>query len=185
MKKINLNFLLMFICLGTSLVFANENPKQQLTSQTKTIEDPILVGELKLSEIEELGWFIENYNAYQPDMNVVKSIARKIMDKNIRIKIYFGTWCPDSQYEVPRLIKLLKSFDFDIEKVTLVGLDRDKKIPNVTEKQAAQLDIKMIPTFVFFEDDKEMNRFVEFARETLERDVLSILSNEDYQHSYK
>jgi len=180
MKNLKKNVLVFVLFFGISLVLANENPVV-----TTTTSDPILVGELKISDIEGFDWYTENYADYNPDLATVKSIGRLVQDKDLSIEIYFGTWCSDSQYGVPRLIKLLKVIDFDMDKVKLVGLDRDKVVPNVDEEKAKKLDIKMAPTFIFYEHRKELNRFVEFARETLEQDVLAIVSGDDYKHSYK
>jgi thiol-disulfide isomerase/thioredoxin len=150
-----------------------------------SLEDPILIGQVNLSEIQGLDWYVENYNGYKPADKIIQSIIQKSNDKDLRIEIYFGTWCTDSQYGVPRLIKLLELIDFDMKRVKLIGIDEDKVVPNVDEETAKQLDVQMAPTFIFYEDNKELNRFVEFPKETLEEDVLSILSNEGYQHSYK
>lgn len=181
MIKLKVQLLVLLMFFGISSSFAAENCPPLFNSS----DDPILLGELKISEIEQFKWYKENYAAYQPNAKIVKSIQNKIKDRTLQIEIYFGTWCPDSQYEVPNLIKLLEMIDFDMTQVKLVGLGRDKVVPDVDEKTASQLDIKMIPTFIFYEDGKEINRFVEFAQTTLEEDVLSIVSNENYQHSYK
>lgn len=155
------------------------------SEEINLFKDPILVGELQLEQIQNLNWYTENYNGYKPNKKVIEQIKSVLTDKNIHIEIYFGTWCPDSRYEVPSLIKLLNLVEFDLNNITLIGLDRDKKVPNVSKEEAEALDIQMIPTFIFYENKIEMNRFVEFAVNTLEEDVLAILADKNYKHSYK
>lgn len=180
MKLNTLNAVLFILISNISFSFATTTP-----ANVPNIPDPVLVGEVSISDIEHYKWYEENFKTYQPDQDILQSIATKIANQGIRIEVYFGTWCPDSQREVPRLIKLLKQLEFDMDKLTLTALDKDKIVPELSKKDAEKLNIKMIPTFVFYHKNKEINRFVEFARKTLEHDVLSILSNVGYKHSYK
>ena len=46
-------------------------------------------------------------------------------------------------------------------------------------------EIIRVPTFIFYDKDgKEIGRYVEYARETLEKDILKILTGKEYKHSY-
>lgn len=185
MKKLRKYFSITLLIAGLSFIYANECQPSLQDKNSLEEQETILLGELKLSDIEDFEWYKENFNSYKPDISIVESISKKAKNRDLKIEIYFGTWCPDSQREVPRLIKLLEISNFNMNNVKLIGLDRDKIVPNLTEKKAKELDIQMVPTFVFYEDNTYLNRFVEFAVKTLEDDVLSILSDEDYQHSYK
>lgn len=148
-------------------------------------KNPILLGELEVNQIENFDWYKKNYTSYSPKEATTKQIKQLADNQKLSIEIYFGTWCPDSQYEVPRLLKLLHLVDFDMNNVKIIGLGRDKKVPNVSEEVAKKLDIQMIPTFIFYDSDEEINRFVEYAVESLEEDMLAILAHKDYKHSYK
>ena len=46
----------------------------------------------------------------------------------------------------------------------------------------AQLDIRFMR---FYKNDKEIGRYVEVAQETLEKDILAILNESGYKHSYE
>ncbi|MFN2262218.1 MAG: TlpA family protein disulfide reductase, partial [Psychroflexus sp.] len=85
-----------------------------------------------------------------------------------------GTWCPDSRREFPRMIKILHESDFDLENIKIVGVNRDKVVPEVSEEVRETLNVNHVPTIIFYKNGKEMNRFVEFAQENLENDVLKI-----------
>jgi thiol-disulfide isomerase/thioredoxin len=150
-----------------------------------SLQNDILLGELKIEEIEDFSWFQKNYNSFNPNKKTTAAIAEKLKENNIYIEAYFGTWCSDSQYEVPSLIKLLHAAKFDMSNLKLVGVGRDKKVPNISKDEAEKLNVKMVPTFIFYKNGKEINRFVEFAQVSLEKDILSILKEEGYEHSYK
>ena len=49
-----------------------------------------------------------------------------------------------------------------------------------------QLDLKIIrvPTFIFYKDEEEIGRYVEYPRESMEKDILKILTRQPYKHSY-
>jgi len=63
---------------------------------------------------------------------------------------------------------------------------------NNTRKQYKQsptheevgLNIIRVPTLIFYQSGQEMNRFVEYPRETLEADLLKILQKKDYTPQY-
>jgi thiol-disulfide isomerase/thioredoxin len=96
-----------------------------------------------------------------------------------------GTWCEDSQREFPVFIKLLDQIEFNFNNLTLVGVDEDKIVPNLSEKEREKLNVFNVPTIIVYDKNgKEVNRFVEFPQQTLEEDLLKIFSGEDYKHVY-
>lgn len=64
----------------------------------------------------------------------------------------------------------------------LITVTKSKDTPEGFEKD---LDIMQVPTFIFYKDGKEIGRYVEFARKTLEKDMLAIVSEQPYKHSYE
>lgn len=124
-------------------------------------------------------WFNANYNKYTPDASVVSKIKSNL--KGITIKGFMGTWCGDSKRETPKFYKILEQAKFNLDKVELITVNRSKKTPDNLQKG---LDIIKVPTFIFYKGGKEIGRFVEYPRETLEKDILKIVSGKDYKHSY-
>jgi len=124
-------------------------------------------------------WFNKEYNDYKLNNEVVQQI--KPLWKGIKIKAVMGTWCGDSRREVPQLYKILDSSAFNYKNIEMITVDRAKKSPG---KEQEGLGITNVPTFIFYKNGKEINRYVEYARETLEKDILKILKNEGYKHSY-
>ena len=64
----------------------------------------------------------------------------------------------------------------------MVGISRGKKTPNNLQEG---YNIKHTPTIIFYKNGKEIGRFVEHARQTLEKDILKILKGKKYKHSYQ
>lgn len=146
-----------------------------------------VVGEISLEEFkatEHAQWFERYYNAYQPNQKVVEELSTTLKNKDFTIEAYFGTWCPDSRRELPRLVKLLDDAGWDTNQLILVGVDRSKKIPNLEKEEKKRIALKMIPTFIFNLNNKEVNRFVEYAVETIEKDVLIITQEREYKNPY-
>ena len=94
-----------------------------------------------------------------------------------------GTWCGDSQRDVPNFYKILDEANFNYKNLELVTVNRQKKANGLEEG----FDITHVPTFIFYKDGKEIGRFVEHALDdsTVEEDFLKILSGQEYKHPYQ
>lgn len=95
--------------------------------------------------------------------------------------LFMGTWCEDSQREVPAIIKILDQAGYSTANMEIVAIDEPKEQPAALIEQ---YNITYIPALLFFENDKELNRIVEFPIETLETDILAILNGEPYKNAY-
>lgn len=115
-------------------------------------------------------WFDPEYESYNVDSTTLQAIG-KIPDE-IKITIVMGTWCSDSQTQIPRLYKILDYLQYPSDEVTLIAVDREKK---GLEGEVTDLNIEFVPTIIFYEDDEEIGRIIEAPQETLEKDILSIL----------
>ena len=124
-------------------------------------------------------WFEQNYQAASPDPATVQAITPLLED--VEIHAFIGTWCEDSQREVPKFVKILEGAGYPVESVRLVTMTREKTTPQNYEEG---LQVTNVPTFIFYKGGKEMNRIVEFPIETLEGDMLTILKGEPYKHAY-
>lgn len=125
-------------------------------------------------------WFDSNYNNYNPDASVVKEINKHL--NGITIKAFMGTWCGDSKHEIPNFYKLFDALNFDYKNLTMIAVGRDKTTPDNLQEG---LNIDRVPTFIFYKKGNEIGRFVEYPRETLEKDILKIVSGKPYKHSYE
>ncbi len=152
------------------------------------VKTELIVGETSREAVlksKNKGWFEDIYQAYLPNEEETKKIKKLLKKGKYSFEIYFGTWCPDSRREVPRIYKILDEAGYSESNIKLVGVDRDKKIPNISDEERKKLDVKRVPTLIVYnKKGEEVNRYVEYAQTTLENDLLLILSNEGYKHSY-
>ncbi|MGM0635157.1 MAG: TlpA family protein disulfide reductase [Bacteroidota bacterium] len=170
------------------LLFNVVNEPTHFSTEVNYQKTELIVGETSVKEIlasKNKNWFQSEYNSYQPRETEVEAITKKLKKADFDFHIYFGTWCPDSRREVPRLVKLLDESGYNTEELYIIGVDTDKKIPGLSRKAQNKLRVQMVPTIIVYKNDKEVNRFVEFARETLEKDMAKIISEKKYKHSYK
>ena len=65
--------------------------------------------------------------------------------------------------------------------MTLIALNRLKKTSDNLQEGYA---IRRIPTFIFYKEGEELGRYVEFPRESMEKDILKIITKQPYRHSY-
>lgn len=150
--------------------------------------EPVLLGTLHSDSLLNepyLAWFQKNYSAYttQPE---IRSRFSKADLKNLHIEAFFGSWCGDSKRELPRMMKVLDEIGFDKSKVSLIGLgSSDTLYKQSPGREEAGKSIFRVPVFIVYKNGKEIGRINEFPVESLERDLLSIVKQENYIANYK
>lgn len=158
-----------------------ENGKK-IIIEPKEITDGILVGKTEITDLQQEPfneWYSIGYNEYKPNEEIIKEIKKYISDYSITV--FMGTWCEDSQNQVPKFFKILNELGFPLKRVNLITMTRDKTTPETFEEG---LNVTNVPTFIFYKKDFEVNRIVESAVESLEEDILNIVSNKPYKHIY-
>ena len=162
---------------------------QETYISDKLVEDPenegekMLLGKVSYVDFKNdrlFPWMSENFKTYKPDS--ITLIELKKAFEGVYIKAFMGTWCEDSQREVPRFYKILKSIGINKERIEMVAVSHDKDTPLGYEKD---LNITYVPTFIFYKQEKELGRFVEYVQgATLEEDILTIVTNKPYSPAY-
>ena len=174
MKKITL-------LISVILISCNNNKK---SSQNQELDYYDLIGNFSMNEYANHPFlkdsFNINYNDYKLDITTINKI-KPYLDDDLNVKIIMGTWCDDSKLLVPQFLKIMDKLKFKKNKIEFIGLDDNKNSPG-NEKEIYK--VKNVPTIIFYEDDKEVNRIVELTIETLEKDILSILSDSGYENAY-
>ncbi|APG66462.1 thiol reductase thioredoxin [Tenacibaculum todarodis] len=175
MKKLSILFAFI-ICLT-----ACETTKKPVINAEKNAKGNLvgLANKESFNQAPYSSWFNRNYDNFTPDATVVSEIKKNL--KGVTIKGFMGTWCGDSKRETPKFYKILDQVGFNQDKVELATVNRSKKTPDNLQEG---LDIIKVPTFIFYKKGKEIGRFVEYPRETIEKDILKIVSGQDYKHSY-
>jgi tetratricopeptide (TPR) repeat protein len=156
------------------------------TAQSQNTE-PKLLGACTNSQLLEepyAAWYNQFFSSYQPNAKIVEQLKKKDLSK-YSMKVFFGSWCGDSKRELPRMIKLLDQLPFTKSNIMLIGVDSNgevyKKSP---QHEEAGLAIYKVPTFIIYKGEKEVGRIIESPAETLERDLLKIISKEMYTPNY-
>jgi thiol-disulfide isomerase/thioredoxin len=116
-------------------------------------------------------WFSSRYNEYQVDTTLILQIEQ--LSKGVRFVIIAGTWCSDSKREIPHLFKILDAAQVSDDQVWMFGVDRTKKSRDDTTQRYR---IVNVPTIIMMKDGREIGRIIEHPEDTLEKDLVKILS---------
>lgn len=145
--------------------------------------DPILLGVQERAALENdpyTRWFDIGYKEHTLDTITINTIKEDL--GRTKITLFMGTWCEDSQREVPALYKILDLASYKPSHLKLITVSEDKDTPQGLEKGK---NITNVPTIIIEKKGKELGRIVEYPIESLEKDLAKILSGEDYKHAYE
>lgn len=114
----------------------------------------------------------QNYDKYNPSPDQVSALNSKI-GENLRVDVYLGLWCPDSERNVPPFIKIME----------LVGSDVPLKFISVYRKPVKTIkyfvddvQVEKVPTFIFYRGDKEIGRIIENPKTGMIEDMIEIMA---------
>ena len=170
MKKYIVCYGLTGILLLTSCALFPRRHSQQGTQQLPS--KPILIGWLTPQKIfGQIREYQLEKGKYQPDNASLEKLKQCSTD--INIIVFLGTWCPDCQREVPRLLKIMDLIQNSHINYKLFGLDRSKRDQGGL---AEKYKIEFVPTFVVLQNNKEIGRIVETPMVSLEQDLVEILA---------
>ena len=154
-KKILIVIIGVFLLSGS--VFAQS--QAEISRDNKGIK--ILKGIISRQEVEKdtaFAWWAENLKAYTPQSQAVAELKK---NTNLQFIAFMGTWCDDSQFIIPKFYSLLDVAGFPQDKVTLIGVDRNKKtLSHLSEA----LNIINVPTIIVMNNGKEVGRVVEYGK---------------------
>jgi hypothetical protein len=109
--------------------------------------------------------------SYQPDAQALDKLRG--LAREVRIEVFFGTWCPDSMAHVSALFKILDLADTPLLQPRYVAIpeDKAKRAPYL----GGRTDITKLPTFIILVDGREAGRIVETPKKSVEADLVKIL----------
>jgi len=173
--KTMLKYLILFAIIITTIQINSQDFK--IISDEKNGE-PLILGYCPASIIIDSlfkdTWTTE-FDNYQPDFETLDSLEGKL--DNLIIKIVFRSTCSDSREQLPRLFRILNELNYDVNSITLIGVDREKQgLSSETEG----LSIELVPTIIFYIDGSEIGRIVETPAESLEKDSLKLLEHKRF-----
>jgi hypothetical protein len=151
-------------------------------SDSLTLVGPCMIDDLRKAPYAE--WFTENYDSYTPNPAVAERLKEENL-KDIRITIFFGTWCSDSKREVPKFIKLMETISLLPDQCTLIAIGNyEPMYRSAPGHEETGKHIYRVPTFIITREDNELGRIVEFPATSLERDLLDIVREFTYIPNY-
>jgi len=151
---------------------------QQVNQQLydSTLNEDILTGPCTRDALLENDFgsiFKSEYKLYKPLKQVISELKEEVGNID-EIVIVFGVWCGDSQEQVPRFMKVVDKAGIPSEHLTIIAVNRKK---DAVVEDISSYNIKRVPTFIVYQNGKELGRIVESPSETLEEDLLAIAKN--------
>ncbi len=140
---------------------------EQPTSNSEPYSGVISAGQL----ITDYPQFRAAYEQYQPtsaEITAIKSLSGK------SLLVLFGTWCHDSEREVPRLLKLIDLSGVELKSLSLHGINYNKQEPSNLHRQ---YDLMFSPTIILLQGEVELGRVVEKPMTSLGEDLASFVSD--------
>ena len=136
-----------------------------------TIRNPELVGNFTKEEIyNKLPLWEELSALYTPNPDSIDRL--KTIDFPLKIDIYLGTWCRDSEAHVSEYFRIIEMVDNPFISTDLTGIPSNNAArgPFIQGK-----DIQRVPTFIVYIDGKEIGRIIESPKKSLEDDLVEII----------
>ena len=177
-----------FFFTSLIILFVGCGSKQQKPLPTSPVKassgEMILLGKINKANLQTSNhtpWFKQDYQSISiDDPQWIENLKPYL--GGLRIKVFMGTWCEDSQREIPHFFKLLQALEFDQKHVDMYAMSEEKTTPENYERG---WEIYNLPTIIFLKYGNEINRFVEFPVNSLESDITKIIKRESYTHSYE
>ena len=118
----------------------------------------------------EFGDFFHEYESYEPEYQIISQLSS--IGQSYGIVLVLGTWCHDSQEQVPRFFRILDEIGYPDDEIRIIAVDGEKNYPGM---ETEELAIEFVPTIIFYQKKEEIGRIVETPEVSLEADWLSII----------
>jgi thiol-disulfide isomerase/thioredoxin len=150
----------LLIALG--MIYIQHASAQQQYEVTKEGPTKILKGIISkdlISKDSSFRWYQDNQQGFKPNADAVAALKSKGSD--LEFIVFGGTWCDDTKVLLPKYFNWLEASGFPQEKVTLIGVDRNKK---TLSHLAEAMGVINVPTFIVMKNGKEVGRVVEYGK---------------------
>jgi thiol-disulfide isomerase/thioredoxin len=107
---------------------------------------------------------------YKTNEGAIKTLKEHLKDYDL--VVFLGTWCEDSHRTIPQLYKVLQETAYPFEKLTLYGVDRQKKTVNDIQDK---FNVKLVPSIIVLQQGKEIGRITEVVDRSVEQDLEKII----------
>lgn len=127
-------------------------------------------GEVSIQRLlAEYPSFKQNFQAFQPNQQEITAI-QNLTGKSLLV--LFGTWCHDSEREIPRLLKLLEISQVKLKSLSLKALNYSKQDLDGLHHT---YKLEFTPTIILLDKEKELGRIVEFPQKSIGEDLASFI----------
>jgi len=105
-------------------------------------------------------WYGSSQGIYNPATEY-KTTLTAAAANNVKLVVFGGTWCPDTQFILPKFFKLQEQSNFPDQAISFFAVDRNKKVIGGI---ADAFRITNVPTIIVMKDGKEVGRVVEYGK---------------------
>ncbi|HKC37111.1 MAG TPA: thioredoxin family protein, partial [Chitinophagaceae bacterium] len=156
MKKLMPVFILALFSCSMSLA---QNQYQVLVERPNEKSLKGIISREVLLTDTSFHWYAENQKGYTPNAVALEGLKKN--KDSIQLLTFMGTWCEDSQNIIPKFFTLTDAAGFSNDRITLIGVDRQKK---TLSNLADALNVKNVPTIIVLKNGKEIGRVIEFGK---------------------
>jgi thiol-disulfide isomerase/thioredoxin len=160
-----------FVC---TLIMGSASQAQQFEVLVERPNEKTLKGILSRSNLTgdtSFKWYADAQKIYTARPETVEALQQ--CKDTVQLLVFMGTWCEDSHFVIPRLFKLTDAAGFSDNRITLIGVDRDKK---TASHLCEALGVTNVPTIIVMKKGKELGRVVEYGSSGMfDKDLAEIL----------
>lgn len=170
----NLSIVFLFVFCTNSLY--SQNTMNNIVFDENSDQEILLgycnIDGLKNSTVTD--WFIPEYEEFSLDPETLELINPELMQE-LEFYLVMGTWCDDSQREVPRIIKITEHLNLQPDQLVIIAVDKNKEAGTIS---LSDMNIEFVPTLIIYLNGAEIGRIIESPTESLEKDLLNIISSQ-------
>jgi len=132
---------------------------------------PVLVGNNSAAALvaNDSGYGVRR-DSYEPAAAQIDQLRQQTDD--VRVRIYFGTWCPFCAEMVPRVLKIAEQLEGSKVRFEYYGLPRQI----TDDAEARAMNIRGVPTGIVYRGGRELGRVSGNSWRTPEQAILDILA---------
>lgn len=114
---------------------------------------PPLLGHQEAADLKEYSHlYVRGAERYDPDAAALSRLGE--LSEPVRVRIFFGSWCPHCQRHLPAAVRLAEELDSSQVSFDFYGLPRSFK----GEPEAEEADVSAVPTGIVYVDGREVGR---------------------------
>jgi hypothetical protein len=170
-KTMKTNFCFFAICMFAAVTSYSQDNNKKIIDERFGKE--ILIGHCDRAGLGEGDFgevFKDQYSTYKPNKKIIKRLKK--LEKDYVIVLVLGTWCHDSQVQVPRFYNVLDNAGVPASLMNIICVDGYKKCSTIPVEN---YNIEFVPTFIFYRNGKEIGRIIESPEKSLEEDFYNII----------